>query len=189
MTLASRSQVAAALGLGSEGALSAGQVARVDALIARVSAMVEREAQRSFTAGAVEARMIVTDSRIYLEQVGSVQSVTDMGGDLVDHELVGGWLTVTRNGCHIPSGTQLAVEYTRGNPPAGVAGLVAGVVARLLTVEPGSPESQASDITAGADFRVRLADWVSSTAVMTPDEIAEARSFRSRIPNTIIHRL
>lgn len=187
--LASRSQVAATLGLDDDSGLSASQQARIDGLLERVSSIVEREAQRDFTPGPVQSQVIVTDSRVYLQQVASVESVTDLDGHDIDSELSGEWLTVTRNGSHIPSGTRLVIEYTRGAVPAAVEALVAGVVGRLLTVEPGSPESQASDITAGSDFRVRLADWVSSTALMTPDELAEARGFRNRIPNVIIHRL
>lgn len=189
MALASRSDVADALGLSDENDLSTSQQSRVDGLLERVSSMVEREVQRTFTPGAVEAQMIVTDGRIYLQQVDSVESVTDLDESAVDFELIGEWLTVTLDGCRIPSGERLMVSWTRGPVPAGVVSLVAGVVARLLTVSPGSPESMATDITAGADFRLRMADWASSTSLMTPDEVAEARSLRNPIPNTIIHRL
>lgn len=186
MTLASRSDVAAALGLSNEDALSASQQSRVDGLLDRVSGIVEREAQRSFTPGPVEAQMIVTDSRVFLQQVATVESVSDLSGGEIVGDLSGEWLTVARNGCHVPSGERLIVEYTRAAVPAGVKALTAGVVARHLTVEP--VEAKTVESTAGP-FRTKFADWVSDTALLTGDEIAEARTYRNPIPNTIIHRL
>lgn len=166
--------------------MSESQKARVDALLERVSGSVAREAGRSFTTGPVESQMIVTDSRVYLQQVASVESVVDLGGVEIDSELSGEWLTVTRNGCHVPSGERLIVEYTRAAVPAGVVALVAGVTARHLTMEPA--DAKVVESTAGP-FRTKFADWVSDTALLTGDEIAEARAYRNLIPSTIIHRL
>lgn len=190
--LASRADVAAALGLDNAEALSASQQARVDGLLERVSGVVAREANRDFTPGEVMVRLLVIDGRVHLPDADTEQdiTVTDAESNPVDSETdAPGWIRVARNGTPIVTGQPLMVTYTRQEVPGAVAQLVAGVVARHLTVEPGSPESQATDITAGAEYRWRGAEWVSSTALFTADELSEVRSYRSHIPNVVIHRL
>ncbi|OMC44710.1 hypothetical protein A5742_27440 [Mycolicibacterium fortuitum] len=188
--LASRADVAAALGLADADSLSESQQARVDALLERVSGSVSREANRDFTPGAVQVRVLVIDGRIYLPDAESVTTVTDVDGAELDCDAdVPGWFVVSRNGCRLLTGDPVVVDFVRVDVPAAVSGLVAGIAARHLSVEPGSPESMATDITAGADFRLRMADHVSSTALLTADEECEARGFRSKLPNVIVHRL
>lgn len=188
--LASRATVAAALGLPTEDALSASQEARVDGMLERVSAAVAREANRNFTPGPVQVRVLTIDGRVYLPDMGSVESITDTEGASLDvSDDAPGWWAVTRNGTPLATGTPVVVDCTRQAVPAGVVQLVASATARNLTIEPGSPESQATDITAGADFRVRLANWTSSTAVLTRDEIYDARGYRLAMPSVTIHRM
>lgn len=189
--LASPADVAAALGLADENEFTDSQQARVEGLLERVSRVFQREAGRTFTAGSVTVRAHIVDGRVHLPDppTGASVTVTDLEGESIDGVIEDDYVNVTRNGCRIPTGEIVYVEYTRDEPPASVVSAVAAIVARNLTVEPGSVESQSTDITAGADYRQRLADWVSSTALLTRDELAEARSYRYPVPNVIIHRL
>lgn len=187
--LASRADVAAALGLEDEDALSEPQQARVDALLERVSSSVTREAQRDFTPGPMTVQVLVIDGRIYLPDMTEVTNVTTAEGEVAAESDVPGWFTVSRNGTPLLSGDRVTVEAVRGSVPDGVKALVAGIVARQLTVEPGSPESKAVELTAGTHYRWRGADWVYSTSLLTSAERAEARNYRSTMPNIIIHQL
>lgn len=189
--LASSADVAAALGLDDENGLTASQQARIEGLLERVSRLFQREAGRTFTAGSVTVRAHVVDGRVYLPDppTGTSVTVTDLCGESIDGAIEYNYVNVTRNGSRIPTGEIVHVQYTRDAPPAAVVAAVAGIVARNLTVEPGSAEAMSTDLTAGADYRQRFADWVSSTDLLTESELAEARSYRYPVPNVIIHRL
>lgn len=189
--LASSADVAAALGLEDENELTASQQARVEGLLERVSRVFQREAGRTFTAGSVTVRALTVEGRVHLPDppTGTSVTVTDLCGETLEGVIEDDYVDIARNGCPVPTGVIVLVQYTRDAPPAAVVAAVAGIVARHLTIEPGSPEAISTDLTAGADYRQRLADWVSSTALLTDDELAEARSYRYPVPNVIIHRL
>lgn len=189
--LASPADVAHALGLDDENELTASQQARVEGLLERVSRRFQREAGRTLTAGAVTVRALTVEGRVHLPDPpsGDTVTVTDLCGNTLEGVIEGDCVDVTRNGCPVATGEILVVEYTRDEPPQAAIDAVAAIVARHLTVEPGSPESKSTDLTAGVDFRQRLADWVSDTSLFTDEELAEARSYRYPVPNVIIHRL
>jgi len=188
--LASRADVAQALGLDDENGLSESQANRVDALLERVSRLFAREAGRSFTPGLVTVRAAVVAGRVRLPDSsdGGTVAVEDLDGVALTAELDGLYVDVARNGCALATGELVTVTYTRGETPESVTAAVAGIVARNLTVDPMSAEAQSTDIST-LDFRQRLADWVSSTNLLTDEEIAEARSYRYPAPNVIVHRL
>jgi len=115
--------------------------------------------------------------------------VTTRDGDPVTVDVSdGSTLRLSVDGCRLVSGTIVNVTYTAPGVPPAVTASVAGVVARRLGISPGSAETKFTELTAGADFRAKAAEWVSSTSVLTPDEAAEARSYRPAASTVIIAR-
>lgn len=191
--LASADDVAHALGLEDAAALSAAQTARVDGLLLRASRDYRREAERIFTPGTTTVRLLTVGGMVRLSEpadsVGSVE-VSDCGDWVeVDEFTVDGQLVSVRHrGRLLASGVAVKVTYTHtADVPAEVAADVAGIVARHLTVEPGSSESMATDMAVGP-FRVKYAGWTSATSLLTEDEAAAARRYRYPGSTVVIGR-
>lgn len=185
--LADVDDVASALGLSSAEALTTGQQARVTALLERVSDEFQRVTGRLFTTGTTVVRGNVINGVVRLPGlVQDVNAVATTDGDPVDFtDIGGGCVSVSVTGCPLPSGVQVVVSYTGGGVPAAVTALVADVVARHLTVEPG--EGKAVSMTAGP-FTQRYADWVTSGALFTPAEMESVLTYRSSVPTVVIQR-
>ncbi|AEJ93094.1 head-tail adaptor Ad1 [Mycobacterium phage Mutaforma13] len=187
--LATADDVAAALGLASAADLTPEQQARVDALLERVSDAFQRVSGRVFTTGITRVRANVVNGRVWLPGlVEEVNSVENVDGSDVDFTQDGNYVDVSRNGCPLVTGTVVVVEYVGGGAPDAVTSLVAAVVARHLTVQPGSVQAQAVALTAGP-FTQRNAEWVSSTSLFTPDELDDVRRFAHPVPTITVHRL
>lgn len=172
--LATPTDVAHALGLDGEDSLSPSQSVRAPLLLEKVSGMFRVAAQRVFTAGQLNVRLMVSGGRIQLtEMPATIESVTDCDGNAVDYVQDGKTLLVNH-----PTGVFLNVVYTFDDQvPDSVRVAVAETVARYLTVDPLSAQAQSTDLQAG-DFRQRFASWVSSS-VQLPGEVLElAKSFR-----------
>lgn len=185
--LASLDDVAHALGLADEAALGAGRVFRANQIVAKISREFRREAGRQFTPGRTKVRLMTVAGRVLLPdglgeggEVHSVTGVDDLAFEVDDDELV---LTVRRRSAG--TGTVVKVDYTHNEPvPEEVAGTVAAIVARYLTVDPTSAVAQ-STFLASEQFQQRFADWVSSSVKLTEDDCDFAKSYRSR-PVTVI---
>ncbi|AXQ61936.1 head-to-tail adaptor [Mycobacterium phage QuickMath] len=187
--LATADDVAAALGLSSAADLTDEQSDRADALLERVSDAFQRASGRVFTDGVTRVRANVVNGRVWLPGlVVEVRSVEGIDGAAVDFTQDGDYVDVSENGRPLVTGTVVVVEYVGGGAPEAVTALVASVVARHLTVQPGSVQSQAVSFTAGP-FTQRNAEWVSSTSLFTADELAEVRRFAHPIPTITVHRL
>lgn len=190
--LASEEDVANALGLNDIDSLTDSQKVRLPGELARVTSAWVREAGRSWAAGPVRVQTVVvggwvtlpdlpTDDPAAFDRDGDpVDIIVDDGDQLKVGVILGDGVSRT-----LPSGTIVNVEYTAGDVPAGVAYSVASIVARRLGVEPGSPETKFTELTAGADYRAKGASWVSSTEVLTESEKQEARAYRP-LPGTVI---
>jgi len=188
--LASADDVAAALGLPNAAAIPAAQSARLPGELARVTRAWENEAGRSWVAGPVRVQVSVVGGWITLPDAPTDDpEVTTRDGDPVTVDVSdGSTLRLSVDGCRLVSGTIVNVTYTAPGVPPAVTASVAGVVARRLGISPGSAETKFTELTAGADFRAKAAEWVSSTSVLTPDEAAEARSYRPAASTVIIAR-
>jgi len=177
--LATADDVAQALGLADASALSDAQGYRVDGLLARVSREFRREAERTFTPGTSIVRLLTVGDRVRLpEPVESVGSVSDADGDAVTYTLDGQDLALETSGRPLWSGVPVTVTYTHSaEVPDDVVASVAAAVARHLTVDPTSAEAVSTDLST-LDYRQRMASWVSERHLLTPEERAEARSYR-----------
>ena len=183
--LATDEDVAKSLGLSNAASMSAAQKARVTGELSRVTSAWERAAGRSWVAGPVRVQTVSVGGWITLPDLPADEAqVFDRDGNPVD-VLVddGDQLKVG-----FPSGTIVNVEYEAPGVPLGVTYAVAGIVARRLGVEPGSPETKFTELTAGADFRAKGAAWVSSTAVLTEEELSEAKAYRPGAGTVITSR-
>lgn len=192
--LATPDDVAHALGLADADALTEAQSARVDGLLARVSREFRREAERNFTPGTTTVRLLTVAGKIRLAEAGvtGITSATTRDSynqtQTLDTTVDGQDVILEQYGQLLGSGVPVTVTYTHtGEIPDAVVASVAGIVARLLTVEPDSVEAKAVDMTAGP-FRVRYADWVSSQGLLTEEECADARSYRYPASSVIIQR-
>lgn len=85
------------------------------------------------------------------------------------------------------NGLQVLVTYVTTTPvPLDVVDSVAAIAGRNLTVDPMGALSQSKTLST-RHYRQGLADWVSAGNVgFTPEDIAEARSFRYPAPPVII---
>lgn len=190
--LATDADVAKALGLSNAASMSSSQKERVAGELARVTSVWERAAGRSWVAGPVRVQTVsvggwitlpdlpTDEAQVFDRDGNPVNVLVDDGDQLKVGVILGDGVSRT-----LPSGTIVNVEYTAGDVPAGVAYSVASIVARRLGVEPGSPETKFTELTAGADYRAKGASWVSSTEVLTESEKQEARAYRP-LPGTVI---
>ena len=193
MGLATSNDVAKALGLADSSDLSTEQSNRVQGELDRVERAFIRAAGRDFKAGKVRVQCSVLGGWVTLFDPPAENSdepvVEDRDGRSVDVDVSdGARLKVSRNNRPLPSGVIVNVEYTAPSVPDSVKAAVAGIVARRLTVTPGSPESKFTEMTAGSDYRVKGAAWVSATAVLTDDERREAESYRPQSGVAIVSR-
>jgi len=178
MALATANDVAKALGLASSAAIPADQSLRLSGELARVEKAFTRAAGREFIAGPVKVQVSVLGGWVTLpDEPAAEPTFTDRDGVLLDAEWHGTQAKVCRNGAPLPSGAIVNVEYTAPPIPASVTSAVAAIVARRLSVAPGSPESKFTELST-LDYRAKGAAWVAATSVLTEDEEAEARSYR-----------
>ncbi|WP_133054334.1 hypothetical protein [Mycolicibacter kumamotonensis] len=192
MSLATEADVAAALGVEDISELTDSQVTRLPGELARVERAFLREAERDFTPGPVRVQCTVVGGWVTLMDSpvdGTDIEIEDRDGkELTAMVSDGPRLKVGRNDWPLPSGVIVNVSYTAPPVPEAVKAAIGSIVARRLSVQPGSPETKFTDLTAGSDFRAKGAAWVTSTSVLTDDEKAEARSYRPVAGTVIISR-
>lgn len=187
--LAGADDVAAVLGLSDPAELTEAQQIRLDGLLERVSDEFQRLTSRVFTTGPTTVRANVVDGRATIPGIANaVNAVTSVDGDEIDFEQDGNSVTVSLNGDKLPTGDVVVVDYDGAGPPTAVTALVASIVARHLTVVPGSTATQSVSMTAG-QFSTRYADWMSSTGLFTHDELQSVYQFRIPVPTVVIHKL
>lgn len=178
MALATADDVAKAMGLDAGVDIPADQAARLPGELSRVEKAFTRAAGREFITGPVKVQVSVLGGWVTLPDEPTIEPVfTDRDGVPLDAERHGTQAKVCRNGALLTSGSIVNVEYTAPAVPASVTSAVAGIVARRLSVAPGSPESKFTELST-LDYRAKGAAWVASTSVLTEDEEAEARSYR-----------
>lgn len=189
--------------------LSEAETGRAERLLAQASARFRREARQRFTPGESVVRLRVDGGRyVYLPEspVVDVLSVTGEDGRALawrrlsptgqEIELTLGGEFVIRPGVVVepPGGITrprfVVVNYTHGGEvPEVVAAAVAGAVARVLNADPeavaGATQVTDSD-TRGPFSRSKqrqFAAWaVGGQVLLSPDDLALARSFRKRPP-------
>ncbi len=192
MSLATADDVAAALGLDDSSSFTDSQERRLEMELARVERAFLREAERDFASGPVRVQCTVVGGWVTLPD-SPVDDTTPTVEDREGSELSvmvadGARLKVARNNWALPSGLVVNVSYTAPDAPVAVKAAIASIVGRRLSVEPGSAETKFTELTAGSDYRAKGAAWVSSTAILTDDEKAEARSYRPVAGTVIIAR-
>lgn len=192
MGLVTADDVAAALGLDDTSGFTTSQENRLEMELARVERAFLREAERDFASGPVRVQCTVVGGWVTLLDSpadDTEPTVEDRDGNSLTVMVSdGARLKVARNNWPLPSGMIVNVSYTAPPAPDAVKAAIAGIVGRRLSVEPGSPESKFTDLTAGSDYRAKGAAWVSSTAILTEDEKCEARSYRPVAGTVIIAR-
>lgn len=177
--IATASDVAQALGLASSDDLPADQAARLEGELARVEREFTRAAGRKFTEGPVRVQAVALGGWITLPDEPTVDpvTVTDRDGNPLVAVRDGTQVKVSRDGVPVPSGTIVNVDYDAPGPPEAVTAAVAAIVARRLSVKPGSPESKFTELST-LDYRAKGAAWVASTSVLTDEEKSEAAGYR-----------
>ncbi|MDO5533227.1 MAG: hypothetical protein Q4F65_01060 [Propionibacteriaceae bacterium] len=198
--LASVSDVADMLGRN----LTDDEERRAEILLGQASARFRREARQDFTPGESTVRLRVASGSVFLRQapVVEVVSVTGAEGQPVSFHLVGQVLTVnTLDGVAINLPVRSAmlpgfvtVHYRHGGDvPADVVGAVAGCVVRVLNAAPEAVQgvAQATDTDSRGPFsRTRqrqFAPWaVGGQLLLSPDDLALARSYRPTFPRLLV---
>ncbi|QWW20133.1 hypothetical protein I6B53_03280 [Schaalia sp. 19OD2882] len=181
MQLASKSDVQAALGRD----LSEGEAARIEHLLDLISAKFEAEARCSFTKSERTHRVKVNGGQAYppIVPIQSVQSVVDDDGLAIPFRVRAGAVVVD-----LPSDEFVTVTYTSGldKVPDRVRLQVADSVARLLRADPraAAGQTQASTTTGPFSESSSFAAWtVGGQGLLSPDDLALARSYRPRRVN------
>ncbi len=170
--------------------LTSEEAAKADAMLAKASADFRRAAgRRLFTPGTTTARLKVDGGQVWLKQlpVTDVTSVVDDDGRPVPYTRTGQVLCVP-----LDSARFVTVTYTHGSAevPDDVVSAVADCVARVLKVDPraasGVSQTQHSETRgpfteSGSDS---FASWaVGGSVMLSPSEMATARSYRTRRPH------
>lgn len=160
--------------------------------LARVERAFLREAERNFISGPVRVQCTVVGGWVTLPDSpadDTAPTIEDREGNELSAMVAdGARIKVGRNNWALPSGLIVNVSYTAPDAPAAVRAAIASIVGRRLSVEPGSAETKFTELTAGSDYRAKGAAWVTSTAILTDDEKAEARSYRPVSGTVIIAR-
>lgn len=178
MALATLDDVTSALGR----ELTEQEAARALFLLDQLSDKFCREARCSFTVESFTHRVKVNagHARPPRAPLRSVASVTDDDGDPVPWRLGHGFVSV-----RLPSDRFVVISYTAGHDsvPAVVAGQLADSVRRALSIDPRAMagQTQVSATTGPFTESASFASWaVGGQAMLSPDDIALARSFRPR---------
>lgn len=197
--LAELSDVAVELGLASETAMSENQQMRALPLIARVSDLFAKEAQRDFVPGTSTVRLRVQyrsrrNAFVRLSETPKEVDLitTDEGAEITAYAIVGNEIRFTEfvdfqqfSGVTPTYSDFVTVTYDHDEPvPAGVKQAVAAIVARYLglvdatgsTVQP-----SASSLQAGGGivtYRAGFADWVTQAVQLTAEDKMTARAYR-----------
>lgn len=188
-------------------------VERAEALLAQVSARFRREARQEFTPGESTVRLKTVGGVVFLREQPATEVVSVVGpdGQPVGFEHHGQEVAISSGSMVLVldsegspmsplrmderSGPQLdfvTVTYRHGGAvPAAVVGAVADAVRRIIGVDPDASAgvTQQTD-SAGIYSRTRqYATWaVGGQALLSPDEITLARSFRPVIPKSWVLR-
>jgi len=155
----------------------------VDILLERVSREFRREAAREFAPGTSTVNLLTVGDRVRLaDPAYSVASVTTLDANndalTVEYTVDGQDLILKYGGTPLWSGLTVTVTYTRTAAiPTAVVGEVAAIVARHLSVDPLSAQAQSTSLST-SDYGQRFAAWVSSRALLTPEECKLARTYR-----------
>lgn len=193
-----------------DGELTEAEKGRAGRLLAQASARFRREARQEFTAGESTTRLRVTGGAVYLPQWPALEvlSVVDDAGRPVQFSRVpagGQVLHIERPGeftirpgvvVEPPGGSPrlefVVVRYTHGGQvPEDVCAAVAAAVSRVMAIDPDAARgaSQVTD-TRGPFSRTRqFAAWtVGGQVLLSPDDVALARSYRPKPPRLWVMR-
>ncbi len=185
--LASADDVEALLGRD----LTSSEEAQVEALLVQASGLFRKAAGRDFTAGRFTNRLKVNGGEVRLPNspVIVIHAVTDDAGSGLPYTAYDTTLTVPG----LLSHQFVRVDYEAGGDiPELVALTVAGMVVRLLTVDPlaKSGFTQYQETTGPFSEGGTFAAWaVGGQMMLSPSDTAVAQSFRPpRLPNTVVHQ-
>ena len=181
MALATLEQVAQ--GLGRE--LTDAETRRAQFLLDQLSAKFVREARTSFTVEDHVHRVKVNGSHVRPPRgpIVSVSGVVDDDGAPVPWRLGHDFIAVG-----LPSDRFVVVTYRAGytEVPPVVAGQIADSVGRALRIDPRAAAAQTQASTTAGPFTesASFAGWaIGGQAMLSPDDIALARSYRPHRPN------
>lgn len=202
-TLATATDVAAALGLDSVDSLSEGQLARVDLLLAKVSRRFRLEAQRRFTPGTYTHFIKIFHGAARLEEEPEEVLEVKVSGVDTGVAVLTTAYTLRRNWIHfdvyemsrsfderqnrllVGATAEVTYRWERA-VPTDVVAAVADIVARNLMLDPTSAVGQSTSLST-KDYRQDVADWASSGVVgMNKEDIELARSYRYPAPPPIV---
>lgn len=160
-----------------------GEVGRVEAILAKASALFRLHSRQEFTPGESVSRLKVNGGRVRLPQhpAADVRSVVDDDGVGVEYRRAGQWLTVC-----LGSHEHVTVDYTHGGEVPDLVRLtVAEVAKKVLSIDPraASGVSQGSATSGPFTEQNTYAAWAQGGQTMlAPDDLAIARSFKPRVP-------
>jgi hypothetical protein len=164
--------------------LTAEEAAKVEAILDKLSEQFRRHARQQFTPGTSTVRLKADGGRIYLWErpVTEVTTVVDDDGDAVDYEQVGQWLHVD-----VDSSTFLTVTYDHGAEivPDLVRLTVADAARQALLIDAAAQVGavQSTEAAGSVSQSRTYATWAQGgKAMLSPDDIATARTFRPRVP-------
>lgn len=180
MDLASIEDVKGAIGR----ALTAEETARAHFLLTQLSERFTQEARAAFHPTEYTHRVKVNNghARPSRGPIRSVRAVTDDDGNPVPFRLAHDHIAVP-----MPSCAFVTVTYIAGHdkPPAAVTGCIADEVRRILTTDPRAATGQTQgSVTAGpfTETASFAAHTIGAQAMLSPDAINLARSYRPRRP-------
>lgn len=159
------------------------EVGRVEAILAKASALFRLHSKQEFTPGDSVSRLKVNGGRVRLPQYPAVdvRSVVDDDGSAVEYRRAGQWLTVC-----LGSHEHVTVDYTHGGEVPDLVRLtVAEVAKKILSIDPmaAAGASQVGETTGPYTDQITYATWAQGGQTMlAPDDLAIARSFRPRTP-------
>lgn len=169
--------------------LTQSEITQAEALLNQASGLFRRTAHRSFTAGEGTFRLKVNGGEVRLPEspVVRVDSVKDDEGNDVTYTLFDATITTS-----LQSHRFVRVTYAYGatEVPALVVTTVAGMVARVMNVDPraraglAQVQETAGPYSAGGTF----AGWaVGAQLLLSPADAEVAKMFRAtRLSNTIV---
>lgn len=172
--------------------LTSAEEDRVGDILAKASALFRRTARQDFTPGTSTVRLKVNGGRVRLEQTPAtaVSAVVDDTGDAITYQLVGQWLTVTRNGCPLASHEFVTVTYAHGGDVPDVVRItIAEIAAKVLRIDPQAAAGVATGTeTVGPFSRTSTyAGWaVGGTTTLSPWDTELALSYRYKGTQVIV---
>lgn len=174
--------------LGGRG-LTPEEEARLGPILDKLSELFRLHAGQTFSAGTAKVRRKVDGGLVFLPQrpVTAVESVTDDHGCAVPFARDGQWLDVG-----LGSHRFVRVRYTHGGDVPDLVRLtIADAARQILSIDPKAVAgvTQGSETGGAESISNTYATWaVGGATRLSPEDIAIARTYRTRAPRVTVMR-